>query len=65
MILSGFGVVNVNMLQMQIRMLSDSLNKKIEENNYIIDDDIVRLSQVVDNYIVKHERLKLYKKREN
>jgi hypothetical protein len=57
--------VNVGVLQMQIRMLSDCLNKRIEENNYIIDDDIVRLSQVVDNYIVMHERLQQDMKSKN
>lgn len=55
----------MQMLQMQIRVLSDCLNKKIEENNYIIDDDIVKFSQVVDKYIVKHERLKQDMKRRN
>lgn len=50
-------------LQMQIRILSDCLNKKIEKNNFVIDEDIVKLSQVVDNYIVKHEKLKQDMKR--
>lgn len=45
-------------LQMQISILSDYLNKKIEKNNFVIDDDIVKLSQFIDNYIVMHERLK-------
>jgi len=59
----GFEVIRMQILQMQIRILSDCLNKKIEKNNFIIDDDIVKLSQIIDNYIVKYERLKLDMKR--
>lgn len=54
----GFGVISMQTLQMQISILSDYLNKKIEKNNFVIDDDIVKLSQFIDNYIVMHERLK-------
>ncbi len=52
-------------LQAQIRVLSDCLNKKIKDNNFIIDEDVVRLSQIVDRYIVEHEKMKLERKNSN
>ena len=61
----GFEVVKVHPLQAQIRVLSDCLNKKIKDNNFIIDEDVVRLSQIVDRYIVEHEKMKLERKNSN
>lgn len=38
-----------------IQFLRTVLNKKLEDNNYEIDEDVIKLSQLLDKFIVQYQ----------
>jgi hypothetical protein len=49
-------------LKIKIDKLKYIMNKKIELNDYEINDEIINISQILDELIVKYENLKISKK---
>lgn len=48
----------MRILREKIECLRRKMDRRLEEKNFIVDDEIVRLSQALDKLIAKYQKIK-------
>ncbi|MCX7904783.1 MAG: aspartyl-phosphate phosphatase Spo0E family protein [Caloramator sp.] len=46
----------MRILREKIECLRRKMDRKLEEKNFIVDDEIVKLSQLLDKFIAKYQK---------
>lgn len=46
----------MSLLRLKIDILKCIMNKKLEQNNYVINEEIVKISQLLDVFITAYQR---------
>ncbi len=49
-------VIGVSLLRLKIDILKSIMNKKLEQNDYVVNNDILNISQILDKLILAYEK---------